>query len=147
MFTLTSPGRDANDNAGLTIADVVVTVDGTVTAAASVQTTKTDGSGSGNDGANQATRIVSVTMGAGVATGKTVTVKYETSEYNQASVASTPFLTGVSDMSINVGGSAANLTSANYDPTAATPVGLIDPATGIVGATTKLDYNLSLIHI
>ena len=128
VFTLTSPGRDADDNAGLTISDVVVTVDGTVTAAASVQTTKTDGSAAGNNGATLATRIISVTMGAGVASGKTVTVQYETSEYDQATPANTPFLTGVSDMSINVGGTAANLTSANYDPTAATPVGLIDPS-------------------
>jgi hypothetical protein len=142
VFVLTLPGRDADDNAGLTISDVVVTVDGTVTAAASVQTTKTDGSAAGNNGATLATRIVSVTMGTGVATGKTVTVQYETSEYDQATPANTPFLTGISDMSINVGGSAANLTSANYNPTAATPVGLIDPSTGIVSSNTKLDYNV-----
>ncbi|MBK15168.1 MAG: hypothetical protein CL770_00565, partial [Chloroflexi bacterium] len=54
VFVLTSPGRDADDNAGLTISDVVVTVDGTVTAAASVQTTKSDGSASGNNGASLA---------------------------------------------------------------------------------------------
>ena len=133
-FTLTLPGRDANDDGALTIADVTVTSDGTAIATATVVTTLTDG----NAGA---TRIISITV-AGQAVGKAIVVSYETSEYDQGTPANTPFLTGIADMSINVGGTAVNLTSANYDPTASTPVGLIDPSTGIVNSATKLDYNV-----
>ena len=141
VFTLTKPGRDANNDAQLGVTDVVVTINGVTTAAASVQTTKTDGSGGGNNGANGATRITTVTMAAATV-GDVYVITYETSEYDQATPANTPFLTGVSDMSINVGGTGSIDGNTVYDPTAATPVGLIDPSTGIIQATAKLDYNV-----
>ena len=141
VFTLTKPGRDANNDAQLGITDVVVTINGVTTAAASVQTTKTSGAGAGNNGANGATRITTVTMGAATV-GDVYVITYETSEYDQATPANTPFLTGVSDMSINVGGTGSIDGNTVYDPTAATPVGLIDPSTGIIQATAKLDYNV-----
>ena len=134
VFQLTKKARDGDDSGTLTIADVVVTINGVTTAAASVQLTEPDGTAG-------ATAINTVTMGQAT-TGDVYVITYEISEYNQSSPGSTPFLTGIGDVSINVAGTAGNLNNLSMNPTASVPVALIDPATGVVNSTAKLDYNV-----
>ncbi len=135
-FTLTTYARDANDDGALTVADVSATIDGAAATIASVTTKEPDGTAG-------AVLIDTVTLNGGNPTaGATVVISYETSEYDQVTPANTPFLTGIGDTTINVGGTAGNLNNADYNPAAATPVGLINPATGVVNSTAKLDYNV-----
>ena len=134
VFQLTKKARDGDDSGTLTIADVVVTINGVTTAAASVQLTEPDGTAG-------ATAINTVTMGAATV-GDTYVITYEISEYDQSTPANTPFLTGIGDVSINVAGTAGNLNNLSMNPTASVPVALIDPATGVVNSTAKLDYNI-----
>ena len=134
VFQLTKKARDGDDSGTLTIADVVVTINGVTTAAASVQLTEPDGTAG-------ATAINTVTMAAATV-GDTYVITYEISEYDQSTPANTPFLTGIGDVSINVAGTAGNLNNLSMNPTASVPVALIDPATGVVNSTAKLDYNI-----